>query len=36
MTSMLDAGMTPEDILQELLGEFGMGDHRKDGDTFCM
>ena len=24
VTSMLDAGMTPEDILQELLGEFGV------------
>ena len=36
VTSMLDAGMTPEDILQELLGEFGVEITEKIGDTFCM
>ena len=29
VTSMLDQGMTPEDILNELLGEFEPGDYRE-------
>lgn len=34
MTSMLDDGMTPEDIVVEVLGEFGVDFHEKFGTEF--
>ena len=35
VTSMLDAGMTPEDILMELLGEFGLEIAEKTDTRFA-